>query len=148
MISIRLCLSADCLYIIIYISVEGRSSIAGGRETPILVSSAGGRSSFHGNHSLVPKTNDKLAHSRIVQVRAAVERNTLLLCLGLWTSFTEVSSFQRAHSLFFFWSFGFLRIVPPSQWAGSSFYSSRGYHMHRLYLPSIGEGSHSTFPGL
>ncbi len=74
-------------------AVGGSPSIAGG--------SAGGRSSLRRNHVSAPKAANLLAHNRIIQVRATVERNTRLLCLGLWLSVTRIPSPRRALSPFF-----------------------------------------------
>ncbi len=93
-------------------AVEGSPSIAGNRKTPPFVSSAGAEARL----SIVACSSLGLpgvdARGRIIHVRAAIERNTQLLCLGLWMSFTRVYLLQRAHLLPLFWGSGFLGLVP------------------------------------
>jgi hypothetical protein len=70
-------------------------------------------------------------HGRCIQVRAAEKRNTLLLCFGR-SVYEGATKYQPASPLF--WVSNLEKSSPPSQWARSSFYILRGYHMHHFSL--------------
>ena len=64
---------------------------------------------------------------RCIQVRAAAKRNTLLLCFGVSVD-ERATKCEPASPPVLGSQSG--KESPPSLWARSSFYTSRGYHMH------------------